>query len=465
MSPADEAAAVANGQPLVNADRFGGATRSLAHTALNAEPNVKAELSEFTNDRFLKQNARAEDWIKRNTGAPTDLYTVQQNLGGAAKGVNNATYKTAYSQPAAKAIWTPEIEQLMESENFRKAAKAAIKSSNEEAALTGGKPIADPFVIDSKTGSYRLRTDANGNAIQPSLEFWDHVQRQLRQKAAKLARQGKNFDAGQVYRARQQLNDVLDTTVPEFAVARGGAARWFGAEDALEAGQKFATSKAVDMGEARAAHANFTPTEKKLFASGLAAALIGKIKDTPYTSNVISNVFGSPQAREMIEMGMGARAAAELESFVRVEDAMQLLKRLASSGQEGISLQQLAQIAGIGVSHTGAGYGVGATIGGGGWDPRNWGTKAWTIAAITTAGRAGARHVGKKVDQAVMHQIAKLLASNDPALIQKAVQNASRSDRAAAAVKAIEEGMALLTRGAGMGAGAGAETATEEPAQ
>jgi hypothetical protein len=460
MAPAEEAAARAAGQPIVNADRFGAATRGLARTAANSDPTAREALSEFVQDRFLSQNSRAADWVTRNTGAPTDIYTVQKNLAGAAKGVNKAQYKTAYAAPAAKAIWTPELEQLMESENFRKATKAAIRSSNEEAALTGGKPIADPFVIDPKTGSYRLRTDAKGNEIQPSLEFWDHVQRQLRQKASRLAQQGKGFDAGQVYRARGQLNDVLDTAVPEFATARGGAARWFGAEDALEAGQKFVTTKPSDLGEATAAFNKFSPQEKKLFASGFASSLLDKIGSTPDTVNVVNKVFANPQARAQIELALGARAAADLESFVRVENAMQLTKQAIQGGSN--TVQQLLSL-GIktGGSSAGIGYGTGAAFGG--MDPRQWGSKAWTMALLGAAGRAGVKAVGKRVDQSVMHRIAKLLTSDDPKLIQQAVQNASRSDRAANAVKAIEEGLSMLVRGGG--AGAASAVAAQEPAQ
>lgn len=521
MSPADEAAAVAAGQPIVNADRFGTATRQLARTAANTDPTAREALSEFVQDRFLTQNTRAADWVARNTGAPTDIYTVQKNLSSAAKGVNNAQYKTAYAAPAAKAIWTPELEQLMESANFRSAVRAAVKTSNEEAALTGAKPIQSPFIFHKgqtprfvpmdegnaqfqwswdrspKTGmaavkvddniytaktheealrkairaegpDVKARVDANpeehiGYQVmedlpyslasknrQPTLEFWDHVQRALRRRSSQLAKSGEtDYDAGQVMRARAQLNEVLDKTVPEFAAARGGAARWFGAEDALEAGQKFVTTKPSDLGEATAAFNKFSPQEKKLFASGFASSLLDKIGSTPDTANVVNKVFANPQARAQIELALGARAAKELESFVRIEDAMQLTKQAIQGGSNTVQ-QLLALGIKTGGSSAGIGYGTGAAFGG--LDPRNWGSKAWTMALLGAAGRAGIKAVGKRVDQSVMHRIAKLLASEDPKMIQKAVENASRSDRAAAAVQAIESGLAMVVRGAGLGA-------------
>lgn len=456
LSAADEAAAAAAGQPIVNADRFGGATRSLARTAANTDPNAREALSEFVQDRFLTQNNRAADWVTRNTGAPTNIYAVQQNLANAAKGVNNAAYKTAYSQPAAKSIWTPELEQLMESDNFQTAVRAAVKTSNEEAALAGLKAPPNPFVFNQLDGTYKLRP-----GVTPTLEFWDHVQRALRRRASQLAKSGEtDFDAGQVMRARGQLNTILDQTVPEFAQARGGAARWFGAEDALEAGQKFVSTKLSDVDEATAAFNKFTPTEKKLFASGFASSLLDKIGSTPDTVNVINKIFANPQARAQVELALGARAAKELEPFLRVENAMQLTKQAVQGGSNTVQ-QLLALGIRTGGSSAGIGYGTGAAFGG--LDPRNWGSKAWTLALLGAAGRAGMSAVGKRVDQSVMHRIAKLLASDDPKLIQQAVQNASRSDRAANAVKAIETGLSMLTRGAG--AGAAGSVATEGTAQ
>lgn len=445
LSAADNAAAAAAGQPIINADRFGGATRELFGTSAKADPIAGQNLSELVQNRFLTQNDRAADWVTRNTGAPTNVNAIQQNLDRAAKGVNNAAYRTAYSQPAAQAVWTPEIEQLMQSQNFRDAIKAAIKTSGEEAALSGSKPIQNPFVFNQLNGSYTLRP-----GVKPSLEFWDHVQRALRRKAVQLGRSGEiDYDAGQVYRARAQLNDVLDTVVPEFATARGGAARWFGAEDALEAGQKAVGMKSADMPGARAAHAKFTPAEKRLAASGFASSLIGKINDTKDGVNVINKIFGSPQAREQIDLWLGKKASQELEPFLRVENAMQLTKQAIDA-----PAKVLPQLLGLGMRVGGIplsiGYGTGAATGG--MDPRNWGSKAWTMAMLGTAGKAGMSVVGRKVDQKVMQEVIRLLASDDPRLIAQAVKSATHNKRAFDALKAIEYGLSMVVRGAGAGA-------------
>lgn len=442
LTPADEAIAAANGQPLINADRLGPAAKDLARTAVNTDPAAKANLSEVVQDRFLTQNLRAEDWVKRNTGAPTNVQVVQQWIDRSAKGTNNAAYPAAYNQPAAKNIWTPEIEQLMQSDTFRSAIKAAVKTSNEEAALTGAKAIQNPFVFNQLNKTYSPRP-----GTEPSLQFWDHVQRALRRRASQVGRSGEfDFDAGQISRLRGQLNEVLDRTVPEFATARGGAAKWFGAEDALEAGQKFAAGKS-DIAEATAAHAKFSPTDKRLFASGFASDLIGKINSVKDPVNVINTVFGSPHARSQIELAMGPAAAKELESFVRIEHIMNATKQAVQGGSN-----TAAQLASMGVL---GGIGGGLTGSGGNINPLTWNpAHIASGAGLFAIGRLGARSMGVSADQKVMREIARLLASDDPQLIKRAVENASRSSKSATAVKAIEQGLAMVTRMAPAGAAA-----------
>lgn len=431
LSAADTAYAQANNIPLVNADLYGANVRGLVRDAGVADPTTKQVLADAVTDRFLTQNQRAADWIRTNTGAPVDVYAARRGLDAAAKAVNNPAYKKAYSAPAAQSIFTPEIGQLMQSSNFRDAIKAALRTSNEEAALTGGKALENPFVFNQLTGGYSLRP-----GVKPTLEFWDHVQRALRRRASQVARSGEfDYDAGQINRARGQLNAVLDATVPEFNLARRGAAAAFGADDALEAGQKFATAKMSDIPEAAAEHAKFTPAEKKLFATGFASTLIDRIGALGDNTNIVTNrVFSSPEAKAQIELALGKKAVDNLEPFLRVENTMNLLKSAVQGGSDTV-----AKLIGQGA----LGYGAGSVFGGSGWDPRHWSPKAMLIAA----GLVGSRAFGKAIDKRVLQETARLLASNDPTLIQQAVKNAMRSANSLDAVKAVEHGISIVIRG------------------
>ncbi len=446
LSTADQAYAQANNIPLVNADLYGANTRALVRDAGVADPTAKQMLAETTTDRFLTQNQRAADWIKANTGAPTDVHVARQGLDAAAKAVNDPAYKAAYNAPGAKAIFTPEIEQLMQSQNFRDAIKAALKTSNEESALNGGKALQNPFVVNQLTGGYNLRP-----GMQPTLEFWDHVQRALRRRAAQVGRSGEfDYDAGQINRARTQLNTVLDAAVPEFNTARRGAAAAFGADDALEAGQKFATAKMSDMPSAAADHAGFSPAEKKLFATGFSSALIDKVGGLGANTNLVTNkIFSSPEAKAQIELALGKKAANNLEPFLRVENTMNLLKTAVHGGSDTV-----AKLIGQGALS----YGAAGAFGGSGWDPRHWSPKAMLIAG----GLAGSKALGMSIDRKVLQETAKLLSSSDPDLIKQAVKNATLSAKSLDAVKAIEHGIAITIRG---GAPAAITQQQMEPAQ
>jgi hypothetical protein len=95
--------------------------------------------------------------------------------------------------------------------------------------------------INRETGRMELRTDPNGTTALPSLQFWDHVKRNLDKV--------KSPDAQDFARV---LREHLDTLAPAYKEARAGAAHFFGAENALEAGKAFVTSKMAN-GEARQA--------------------------------------------------------------------------------------------------------------------------------------------------------------------------------------------------------------------
>ena len=71
-------------------------------------------------------------------------------------------------------------------------------------------------------------------------------------------------------------------------------------------------------------------------------------------------------------------------------------------------------------------------------------THGWSGAAPGSDEEAVARILeaaGKAIDQKVMQETARLLTSNDPALIQRAVKNAANSNKSADVLKAIEHGI------------------------
>jgi hypothetical protein len=312
-----------------------------------------------------------------------------------------------------------------------------VSTGRTDSALHGYPTVENPFVFDKASGSY----DWAPNAPLPSLQFWDQVQRNLASTAKVAARQGDNQAASHAWQLRGRLNDALDAAVPAFNTARTGAAAKFGAEDALEAGQKFINADVGDLPALRAAHSQFSPAEKKLFASGFASSLIDKVSRANDSTNVINTVFNSPRAKAQIELALGSKAANDLEHFLRIENIMQMGKTAVQGGSN-----TTAQLAAAGA----LGYGTGVTTSGGNFNPVTWSPDTWAkaggVAGLMRFGRAGARALGIDADRRVMQSIATSLASGDPSVIARATQMASRSPKSAAAIKAIEQGLTLATR-------------------
>jgi hypothetical protein len=60
--------------------------------------------------------------------------------------------------------------------------------------------------------------------------------------------------------------------------------------------------------------------------------------------------------------------------------------------------------------------------------------------------------IGKRVDDQVMKKVAEMLVSQDPAQMQRAIQNATLSKQHMEALDAILRGLELSTRGAALAA-------------
>lgn len=454
LGQTDTLAAAANGQPLINADRFGTNVRTLARTASNLDPTAAQTLGNTVADRFKTQGARAISWLQ-SRGIPTDVHALQQTIDATGRSANKRNYFKAYAHPASPGVLTvpvdpanpvagdvlaPEIHSLMQAEPFQQAIKRAVGTAKTDAALHGFPPVENPFRFN-KDGTY----DWVEGAKLPALPFWDQVQRNLANSAKVAARQGDNLAASHAWQLRGKLNQALDTAIPDFGAARSGAAAKFGAEDALEAGQNFVKAPLSELPAMSAAHAQFSPAEKKLFASGFASSLIDKIGKVGDTTDVINSVFASPKARQQVALALGPQAAAELEQFLRIENAMRMTKAALEGGSNTVK-----QLAALGV--------VGGAAGGlssGDVNPLHWMNPSTMTrigggsAAMMMFGRAGAKLLGKAVDNNVMQTVAKALASNDPAEIQKAVKMAAKSSKSAMAVKAIEQGLSMALRAGG----------------
>lgn len=399
LSLADEASAIAAGQPVFNVDRGGAAVRALARSSANRSPQARSSLETAVKDRFQAQGNRVMDAVKRIVGN----VTAQDNrisLQLQATKINKPAYQTAYDDPAAQDMWDAGLEQLASAPVVQSAMKQAAVTGRNAASLGGFQPFDTPFMVDKATGGLKLR----GN-MRPTLQFWDHVKRNL---------DGMGVEGQQ---AAKVLREYLDQLVPVYKAARAGAASFFNAQDALEAGETFVSSRmSNDIG--RAGIAKLSVPERKLFEEGFADALVRKVSEASDRRSVINSIFlSSPAARERIEIALGPQKAKELEIFMRIED---LLDRARQEMGNSTTARQLVEL-GIGTGAAGYGYGTG--------DWKNAGT---VLTGVLVS------HGLFRIDRKVAQRIGEMLASPDPAVTQRGLQIIARNGRYMEALRAAD---------------------------
>lgn len=425
MGQADEAMARQSGIPLMNVDRGGETVRALARSTANQSPEARQVITKAADDRFETQGLRAIDFIKTLTGGQADDLTYQQAIKDTAKLVNTPRYKAAWEAPGAQAVWSPQIRQLMQSPQFLQAVRMAETRGADKAAISGFKAVKNPFTF-GPNGTIGLRTNPDGSKALPSLQFWNQVKINL-DGMIERAQRGAKPDRGlyaDLTQMKQMLVRELDAAVPQYKTARQGAAAFFDADDALEAGKKFA-NQPRNVPEAKRAFGSFNDAEKQAFQTGYASELIDKIRSTRDRVNVINQVFGNQSSREMIELVFGPAKARQLEAYVRVENLADMIRGALGNSTTARQLVEL-----------GIGGGAGFALSG-----------DWQGALTGAALARGGRWAGQKVDAKVMELLAKKLTSRNPADLQAAIANATMSQQWMKALDALERALEAPTRG------------------
>lgn len=427
MGQADEAAAKEAGVPLLNVDRGGETTRALARSVANQSPEARGIIEKTANDRFAGQGNRAVEFVRRLTGGAVDDLGYQNAIKETARYVNKPAYDRAYNSPNAQAMWSEGFQQLMQAPAMQQAARQATTRGANRAATEGFAPVRNPFVF-GPDGRIALRADEQGNRALPNLPFWDQVKRNLDGQIGKMQRSGDKTMAADLLALKGHLVNMMDQAVPDYKVARQGAASFFGADDAIEAGKAFLNNRKA-LPEARAAYGKFSPAEKAGFATGFASEIIDKIKSVRDRSNVIDQVFKSQAAREQMELVFGSQKAKQIEAYVRVED---LADRLRGAMGNSTTARQLVEL--------GIGAGGGFAVTGGDWQG--------ALGGMALA--KGGRYLGQRIDSKVMEAIARMLTADNPKALDQAVKLAGESQKYMQALEQFGRALAAPVRGTAM---------------
>ena len=416
------------GIPRSVVDIGGERSRRLARTAADVSPEAGAELGELAQERYKGQSTRIGGFIKEILGGG-DIGTTQETLQAAARRANRPAYARAYTQ-GNHDLTSPGIDELTQS--------PAVQTAMREAAVSG-----------------RNRAVAEGmSAFNPdnrNLQFWDYTYRNLRDAASAASRTGRNEEASSLGGIANRLRDELDSQIPTFKQAREGAASFFGAQDALEAGQKFVTMPGKNSEMARQV-AKMSPPERQLFAQGFAAHLADRILNLRDSENVINKAFlQSPAAKERIRIAMGKGNADRLEALLRVEAQTDKLRE--AMGNSRTNQYQLART----LTNIGAGAGGSfeayeaakeAFGGEGGFEPEKLSTGHLLGSALLFGSLYGKGRM-EAVNEEVARRVGQMLASDNPAVLRRGIDMVTKNRPLMDAIRNMGRAAAAGAGGAG----------------
>lgn len=405
LTPQEFTASVQSGGPATIMDIGGESTKALARSAANTSPEGRQVINQAVNDRFEGQTGRVVDWL-RNTFHFPNVDAQQQAIEQTARNVNRGAYARAYRE-GADGVWSPELERLAGSDAVTGAMQRAAAKARDE-SIIGGYGAMNPRVT-FRNGLLEFQRGRNGMPLYPDLQYWDLVRREL-SDAAQNAGRGTS-EARRLNNFATTLNAELDRLVPSYQTARQGAAAFFGAENALEAGQNFVTQN-FTAAETRRALGRMSQQERQLFQDGFVSRYIETLERTGDRRNVLNQIASSPAAREKLNIAIGPQRAAELEAGLRVEGIMDTA-RTAVQGNS-TTARQLAEL--------GLAGGTGATGIAGVY---NQDPQTMTLAAVSAALLAGRRGI----DARVARQVADLLVSDDPQRLMQGIRLVARNDR------------------------------------
>lgn len=427
LTPAEYAAAQAEGVPVIALDRLGVGGQTFARSRSDISADAQAALQRATTDRYTDTSDRLSQWMRGQFNYP-DPDAQRQAIVASQRATNPPAYRAAEVEAARlhpTGLWDESLEQIAQAPVVQDAIRKASVTGANRAARAGFTPIGNPFTLDRQSGRMVLRTDAEGNVVgRPNLSFWDEVK--------------KNLDLGgrDAQDFARVLRQHLDDLVPGYGDARAGAAAFFGQRDASQAGAAFMGRGKVGvtgsgdfpLPEARRAVAQMNDTERQLFQDGYAGALIAKLSglDGASRTRFLQTLRNTPNAREELEIALGRQRSEQLLARLHVENIMDRSRNAFGGSQTSKNLMN--------VLLTGGGASAVGGVGGTGGDIYDMATVGFVPALML-----GGRHLGKHIDRNVARRVGEMLASPDQTVIERGMAMLASNPTLRAALQAADE--------------------------
>lgn len=422
LTPQEFGASVQSGGPATIMDMGGDTTRALARSAANTSPEGRGALNRPINDRYEGQAIRVNDWLRSTFHYP-NADAQSAALADTARNVNRGNYARAM-RDGDREIFSPELDRLMGSPAVVDAMRRASQSGKDRAITQGLGAMRQGVTVEN--GVVNFTRGRNGAPTYPNLAFWDATKKELDDAASSAARAGRNGEAGVVGDLARTLRTELDAAVPTYAQARAGAAHFFGAQDALEAGQNF-VARNMRPADARRALADMSPTERQLFQDGFVSRFTETLNQVGDRRSVLNKIAESPSAREKLNIALGPQRAQELEAGLRVEGVMDLARGAVQGNSS--TARQLAEL-----GLAGGAYG----FSGGVSNPLDPG------AVMNAAMVYGALKGKNAINERLSRRVAEMLVSQDPQILRRGIQMVARNQTLFNSLRNADRGLARV---------------------
>jgi hypothetical protein len=245
-------------------------------------------------------------------------------------------------------------------------------------------------------------------------------------------RSGAREESRDVTLMRQRLMTELDRQFPVYATARGTAASFFRAADAIEAGENFAT-QTYNLADAQAAFNAMSQNDQLMFRQGFASRVIERLNNTGDRRSIINQMVGSPAARGKLDVALGRNAAQEMEAFLRIEGIMDMSRGALGNSTTARQLADMGLAGGIGIAGA---MGVSNPFG--------------LLAAALTW---GIKQGGRAAEERVYSRVAEMLVSQDPAVRQRALASIARNPQVMGRLRAFYDALPRTAVGQASGGG------------
>jgi muramidase (phage lysozyme) len=403
------------------ADITGEPGRAIARWAANVSPEARETLNAMVDPRYAGQAERVVGWLERTFHYP-EATAQREAIRLAGEAVNNPNYARAM-QDGARGVWNPELQRLAGAPAIQQAAREAIPSLSNRSITEGFRAPRQNPLTTGPDGRVSLTALPNGNQIVPDLRFWDQVKRGIDAQIGKAEAQGNRAKVDELTGLNNHLIAQLDLAVPTYGAARAGAAHFFGARDALQAGQEFVRGN-MPIAEARRNLARMTANERQLFQDGFVSRYIQDLSKVGDSRNILNKVAESPAARQKLNLVLGPQRANELEAMLRIEGVMNLTR--SHTQGNSTTARQLVELGAVGSYGGVSAYQT---------DPQS-------IAQSLLLGAFVAR--GRNTDQRVARRVAEMLVSHNPAVFQRGLNMVARNQRLMDGIRGLDQRIARV---------------------